>query len=109
MGKLSASHTFWFLYLPFWLPIIAYCAGSEWISQTYAARWSPLCFVGLMFIGGGYLLYVLKGRQPQLFIDAESSMVSVNMIIKPTGTVTVLYLIKVIYDRWATAARNRQA
>jgi hypothetical protein len=98
-----------FSYLPFWLPIVAYCAGSEWISRNFAGRWSPLCFVGLVVVGGGYLLYVLKGRYPLLFVNAEHSMVPVGMIIKPTGAIIVLYLIKMIYDRWSLGVRNRQA
>jgi hypothetical protein len=98
-----------FFYLPFWLPIVGYSAGSEWISQRFAARWSPLSFVGLMVVGGGYLLYILKGRYPLLFVDAEHSMVPVGIIIKPTAAIIALYLIKVIYDRWTLTVRNRQA
>jgi hypothetical protein len=52
---------------------------------------------------------VLKGRYPLLFVNAEHSMVPVGMIIKPTGAIIVLYLIKVIYDRWSLGVRNRQA
>jgi hypothetical protein len=59
--------------------------GSEWISRNFAARWSPLCFVGLMVVGGSYLLYVLKGRYPELFANAERSMVPMGIIVRPTG------------------------
>jgi hypothetical protein len=97
-----------FFYLPFWLPIVAYSAGSEWVSRKFAAQWSPLCFVGLMVVGGGFLMYVLKGRFPQLFVGGEGSMLPRQIIIKPTGAVVGLYLIKVIYDRW-TVAVQRQA
>ena len=96
-----------FFYLPYWLPIVAYSAGSEWISRNFAGRWSPLCLVGLMVLGGSYLLYVLKGRYPLLFVDAEHSMVPIGIIIKPTGAIIALYLIKAFYDRRSLGARNR--
>lgn len=95
-----------FFYLPFWLPIVAYSACAEWVSRKFAARWSPLCFIGLMFIGCAYLMYVVKGRYPLVFVDAEHSMVPVGMIIRPTGAIIALYLIKVVYDRWMLSEKK---
>jgi hypothetical protein len=98
-----------FFHLPYWLPVIAYSAGAEWISRKYAGRWSPLCLVGLMALGGGYFLYVLKGRFPLLFVDAEHSMLPMAMMIKPTGAIIALYLVKAFYDWRCAEAKRRKS
>jgi hypothetical protein len=59
-----------------------------------------------MLIGASILLYELKKIWPLLFVDdPRGSMVPIDMFIKPTIVVALLYLGKVLYDRWTRAAR----
>ncbi len=88
-----------FFYLPFWLPVVAFAASAESASGSFAPRWSPFTFIGLIALGGLVLLYFVKGRWPYAFEDSEHALVPVGMVLKPSAAVSVLYLIKVLYDR----------
>jgi len=93
------------IYSSFWLPIVAYIAVAEAVCETLVVRSPPLVnFVILMLVGMGALLFVLKSRNPLLFVDAERSMTSIHMIIIPTCAVIALYLLKLIVGRLRSAA-----
>jgi hypothetical protein len=95
-----------FFYAPFWVPAVAYSAGSDFFSHKLSTRWSPLIYTALAVVGFASLVLFLRFRlAPFLFTDPERAGNFKYLILLPSGCVAIFFLIKNI-GQWIRDRRT---